>query len=87
MERPVLFGWIRFFSVGTAKQIICADAIKCGKFHNGINGIVQNTNLILRISVLTDSQILSNLFLCVSAINSQVADIFVFHNFITHIIT
>ena len=83
----MLFLGIRFFYIGAAKEIIGTDIVKISKFYNSIHRIIQNTNFILRIGILADSQMFCNLFLRIAIINPYTSDIFIFHHFITHIIT
>lgn len=78
---------IGVFHCGSSKEVVGADTVEFCQCDNGINRIIQNAHFVLGIGVLTDSQILRNLFLRVSPVNSDTADILVFHNFIAHIIT
>ena len=78
---------IWLLAVGSAQQIIDADAVKISKNHQSIHRIIQNTHLILGVSILADAQQLRYLFLRIAVINAQIADIFEFHNLILHCIT
>ena len=78
---------IRFLTAGSTQQIINADIVKICKNHQSIHRIIQNTQFILRVSILADAQLLRYLFLRIAVINAQIADIFEFHNLISHHIT
>ena len=82
-----LFLRIRLFSTGSAQQIVYTDIVEVCQLYESIDGIIQNTDFVLGIGILTDSKIITDLLLGISVINSQTADVFEFQDFIAHIIT
>ena len=75
------------FYIRSAKKIICADMIKVCQLDHRVHRIVNYADLVLRVCVLADPQILRHLFLRISVINPQFADVFELHYFVSHIIT
>ena len=91
-RRPLPFGkilllWIWRLYARAAEQIIDADAVKIGQRDERVYGIIQRTDLVLRIGILADVQQLRDLLLCVIMVDPQIADILVFQNFPSHEIT
>ena len=84
-HRDFLFRGIGVFSVCSAQQIINADFIKVCQLYNHFHRIMKNTQLILRIRILFDMQIVRNLLLCISAVDSHIADRFIFHHIVAHL--
>ena len=76
---------IGLFFVGKTQEIVYADSIEGCQPDQNVDGVVQNTNLILRVGVLTDTQILADLLLRISVVDPQVADVFKFQDFIAHL--
>ena len=87
LSRGVSAFGIGFFMIGAAEKVVHADMIEVGQFHKCIDRIVQNTDLILRIGILTDAKYLCHLLLRIVVVNTQTADIFELHYFVSHIIT
>ena len=83
----MLFLWIWRLYVRAAEQIIDADAVKIGQRDERVYGIIQRTDLVLRIGILADVQQLRDLLLCVIMVDPQIADILVFQNLVCHEIT
>ena len=61
----MLFLWIWRLYARAAEQIIDADAVKIGQRDERVYGIIQRTDLVLRIGILADVQQLRDLLLCV----------------------
>ena len=59
----LLFFGVWFFDIGTAQQVVHADMVEVGQFHQGIHGIVESADLILGVCVLFDIQIVRDLLL------------------------
>ena len=83
----MLFLWIWRLYARAAKQIIDADAVEISQRDERVYGIIQRTDLVLRIGILADVQQLRDLLLCVIMVDPQIADILVFQNFLSHEIT
>ena len=83
----ILLLWIWRLYARAAEQIIDADAVKIGQRDERVYGIIQRTDLVLRIGILADVQQLRDLLLCVIMVDPQIADILVFQNFPSHEIT
>ena len=83
----MLFLGIGLFLVGSTKEIVYTDIVEICQFYEYIHRIVQNSDFILGIGILADSQILTNLLLCITLVDPQIADILIFHYFIAHRIT
>ena len=69
---------VRLFYFGAAKQIVNADTVKIRKLHKNINGIIQNTDFVLRIGVLLYVEVFGNLSLSIAAVNPKVSYVFKF---------
>ena len=82
-----LFLGIGLFFIRQTEQIICTDVVKLSQLDDHVYGIIQHTDLILRIGVLADTEVLPDLLLCIAPVDPQIADIFKFHNFVSHYIT
>ena len=80
-------GYVSIPVARAAEQIIDADAVKIGQRDERVYGIIQRTDLVLRIGILADVQQLRDLLLCVIMVDPQIADILVFQNFLSHEIT
>ena len=78
---------IHFPLVRPSQQIIHADPIIVRQLDENVNRIIQYADFILRICVLLHVQNFGDLLLCQTVVNSQIADILKFQNFITHSIT
>ena len=83
----MLFLWIWRLYARAAKQIIDADAVEISQRDERVHGIIQRTDLVLRVGILADVQQLRDLLLCVIMVDPQIADILVFQNFLSHEIT
>ena len=74
----MLFLWIWRLYARAAKQIIDADAVEISQRDERVHGIIQRTDLVLRVGILADVQQLRDLLLCVIMVDPQIADILVF---------
>ena len=61
----MLFLWIWRLYARAAKQIIDADAVEISQRDERDHGIIQRTDLVLRVGILADVQQLRDLLLCV----------------------
>ena len=82
-----LFRRIGLFRVGSTNEIVYTDVVQVSKFDQNVDGVVQYTDLILRIRILADPKVFSDLLLRVTIVDSQAADVLKFHSFIAHNIT
>ena len=86
-RRSGLFLGVGIFLVRSAEQVIGTDIVEICQLDNDIHRIIQYTDLVLRVGVLADAKIFTDLFLRIAVVDSKAANVFKFHDFVAHSIT